>query len=90
MASGPPMSRRPRERIHSPGSDTKHVRYPVVLELDPATGTWVAEVPGIPGAYSQGRDKAEALEHVREALVLALAGQGAPEGYQVEFATIEA
>jgi predicted RNase H-like HicB family nuclease len=66
------------------------MEYPVVLELDPETGYWVAEVPGIAGAYSQGKDKEEALVHVREALRLVLAEQGPPKGYRVEFSSIEA
>jgi predicted RNase H-like HicB family nuclease len=33
-------------------------------------GWWVAEVPSLPGAISQGRTKDEALENIREAIDL--------------------
>ncbi len=31
-------------------------------------GYWVAECPSLPGCISQGKDKAEALENIREAI----------------------
>lgn len=33
-------------------------------------GWWVAEVPSLPGAISQGKTRAEALENIREAIAL--------------------
>jgi predicted RNase H-like HicB family nuclease len=33
-------------------------------------GWWVAEVPSLPGAVSQGRTKAEAIENIRDAIEL--------------------
>ncbi|MEX0683061.1 MAG: type II toxin-antitoxin system HicB family antitoxin [Dehalococcoidia bacterium] len=36
-------------------------------------GFWV-EVPALPGCYSQGESRDEALEHVREAIELFLEG----------------
>jgi len=35
-------------------------------------GVWVVECPSIPGCISQGKTKDEALEHVKEAIVLCL------------------
>lgn len=60
----------------------------VVLERDPDTGTWVAEIPGIAGCYSQGDTRAAALENVREALRLVIETDGVPAIPQVEFAKI--
>jgi len=31
-------------------------------------GYWVAECPSLPGCISQGKDRAEALESIREAI----------------------
>lgn len=61
------------------------MEYPVVLERNPETGIWIAEVPGIPGCYSQGATRKEALANVREALQLILETDGAPRNYTVEF-----
>jgi predicted RNase H-like HicB family nuclease len=55
-------------------------------------GVWIAECPSIPGCVSQGRTKDEALDNVKEAIVLCLevrAEQGLPltiETRQVEVA----
>jgi predicted RNase H-like HicB family nuclease len=69
----------------------KHgMEFPVILELDPETGTWVAEAVGIPGAYSQGRTRDEALKNVREAIVLVRATDGLPRLAHVELTTVEA
>lgn len=35
-------------------------------------GVWVVECPSIPGCISQGKTKDEALENVKEAIVLCL------------------
>jgi predicted RNase H-like HicB family nuclease len=36
------------------------------------SGTWVAEVPSLPGCVSQGRTKEEAVRNIREAIELHL------------------
>ncbi|MFN7923920.1 MAG: type II toxin-antitoxin system HicB family antitoxin [Bryobacteraceae bacterium] len=41
--------------------------YAVVIHEEPAGGFW-AEVPALPGCYSQGDTVAELLENVREAI----------------------
>ena len=47
------------------------MRLPVVLR--PGEDGWlVAECPVIPGCISQGRDRAEALANIREAIELCL------------------
>lgn len=33
-------------------------------------GYWVAECPSLPGCISQGKDKAEAIENIKEAIDL--------------------
>lgn len=66
-------------------------RWAVCLETGPDTeeGWVVAEVIGLPGIASEGRDKAEALDNIREALSLALDELG-PEGLtEMEFPPYE-
>ena len=46
------------------------VEFDVVLERNPTTGVWVAEAPGVPGCYTQGQTREEALKNIREALLL--------------------
>ena len=44
-------------------------------------GMWVAECPSLPGCISQGRDREEAVEHIKEAIdayVEALLDDGLP------------
>ena len=50
------------------------MRWAVCLDRDPGEpeGWIVAQVIAMPGIASQGRNKAEALENIREALLLAL------------------
>lgn len=65
------------------------MRFIVTLERD-EDGIWVAECPSIPGCVSQGQNKEEALENVKEAIQLCLevrAEKGMPltiETQQVE------
>ena len=67
------------------------MRFPVTIDRD-EDGAWIAECPSIPGCVSQGRTKDEALDNVKEAIVLCLevrAEQGLPltiETRQVEVA----
>jgi len=67
------------------------MRFPVTIDRD-EDGVWIAECPSIPGCVSQGRTKDEALDNVKEAIVLCLevrAEQGLPltiETRQVEVA----
>jgi predicted RNase H-like HicB family nuclease len=42
-------------------------KYAVVIHEEPDGGFW-AEVPALPGCYSQGDSVAELLENVREAI----------------------
>ena len=42
-------------------------KYAVVIHEDPERGFW-AEVPALPGCYSQGESVAELMENVREAI----------------------
>ena len=61
----------------------------VTLDRD-EDGVWVVECPSIPGCVSQGNTRAEALDHIKEAIALCLevrSEQGRPltvETKQVE------
>lgn len=45
------------------------VSFPVEIVYEDAGDGWImATLPGIPGAFSQGRTQAEARENVRDAL----------------------
>jgi predicted RNase H-like HicB family nuclease len=41
--------------------------YAIVVHQEPEGGFW-AEVPALPGCYSQGETEAELMENVREAI----------------------
>lgn len=55
-------------------------RYDVLLTRDDGSGWYGIEVPDLPGCYSQGQTKDEALRNIREAIALYLTdGEDAPE-----------
>jgi predicted RNase H-like HicB family nuclease len=58
-------------------------RLPVVLR--PGEDGWiVVECPVLPGCISQGRDRAEALANIREAIAACLdAGERLPDAFEV-------
>lgn len=58
------------------------MEYDVVLEQD-ETGAFIADVPVLPGCHSWGETKQEALENVREAIMLYLEVKGAPKSHVV-------
>jgi predicted RNase H-like HicB family nuclease len=64
------------------------VEFQIVLERDPETGTWVAEAPGVNGAYTQGATKEEALANLREVFELLRETSGIPLQPAVEFAKL--
>jgi predicted RNase H-like HicB family nuclease len=43
------------------------MRYRVVIEQD-EEGTFVAEVPALPGCISQGQTRVDAVENIKEAI----------------------
>ena len=45
--------------------------FAVVIHEDPEGGFW-AEVPALPGCYSQGKTVSEALANIREAIEVGL------------------
>lgn len=47
------------------------MKFHITLDRD-EDGVWVAECPAIPGCLSQGGNKAEALENIKEAISLCL------------------
>jgi antitoxin HicB len=46
-------------------------KYRVVIEPD-EDGIYVVEVPSLPGCISQGRTRAEAIDNIREAIIVYL------------------
>jgi len=70
------------------------MRYTVVLEQEP-DGGYVASVPALPGCVSQGDDRNQALENIREAIDLYIedcreAGDPVPTEAGKEFVEVEA
>lgn len=67
------------------------VDFDVVLEKD-EDGIWIVTVPALPGCFSQGTSKAEALKNAREAIALHLEGaQPIPiQGVEVAKVHVEA
>lgn len=67
------------------------MKFNITIERD-EDGAWVVECPSIPGCFSQGNTREEAVENIREAIQLCLqvrAEQGLPltvETRQVEVA----
>jgi predicted RNase H-like HicB family nuclease len=67
------------------------MRFNVTIDRD-EDAVWIVECPSIPGCVSQGKTKEEALENIKEAIMLCLevrAEQGLPltiETRQVEVA----
>lgn len=47
--------------------DEDVTKYAVVIHEDPEGGFW-AEVPALPGCYSQGESVSELMDNVREAI----------------------
>jgi predicted RNase H-like HicB family nuclease len=43
------------------------MKFPITLDRD-EDGVWVAECPSIPGCASQGANREEAVENIREAI----------------------
>jgi predicted RNase H-like HicB family nuclease len=48
------------------------MKWRVVLEPDSQTGDWAIWCPELPGCVSAGETEAEALENIREAILLYL------------------
>ncbi len=44
------------------------MKYRIVLEPDPEDGGYVVRCPALPGCYSQGNTREEALSNIREAI----------------------
>ena len=47
------------------------MKFNIIIVRD-ETGAWIAECPSIPGCFSQGATKEEALANIREAVELCL------------------
>ena len=48
------------------------MNWRVILERDPETGAWAVWCPELPGCASAGETQEEALENIREAILLYL------------------
>jgi predicted RNase H-like HicB family nuclease len=44
--------------------------YDILLSRDEESGWWCASVPTLPGCFSEGSTKADALRNIREAIAL--------------------
>jgi len=44
------------------------MEYKIVLEPDPEDGGYVVHCPALPGCYSQGDTRDQALDNIREAI----------------------
>ena len=47
---------------------SNRLNYKLVLEPDPEDGGYVVHCPALPGCYSQGDTKREAIKNIREAI----------------------
>jgi predicted RNase H-like HicB family nuclease len=63
------MQSRRQVSLSMTSKSTSKVEYSVVLHEAEEGGYWV-EVPALPGCYSQGESREEALANVREAIEL--------------------
>lgn len=71
-----------------PWEDKTVTKYAVVIHEDPEGGFW-AEVPALPGCYSQGESVNELMENVREAIAgvrAVMQEQGAAPGLATKLA----
>lgn len=59
-----------------------------VILMKSEDGGFVAECPSLPGCFSQGETKAEALDNIREAIQLSLESREA-EGLPVHALSVE-
>jgi predicted RNase H-like HicB family nuclease len=62
-------------------------QFDVVIERD-EEGYFVASVPRLPGCHTQARSLDEAIERIREAILLCLEVEGTPE-HNLEFVGIQ-
>ena len=44
------------------------MEYEIILEPDPEDGGYMVHCPALPGCYSQGDTRKEAIENIREAI----------------------
>ena len=75
----------------SPGEDRTQMKFVVALE-DGEDGFIVASCPALPGCYSQGRSREEALVNIKEAIegfVFSMKKHGEPIPLYTELHEIE-
>lgn len=66
------------------------MKWDVVLEQNPTTKVWIAEAVGVPGGYTQGDSREQALANIREVLELIRETEGLPVPPHVELVSVEA
>jgi len=67
------------------------MKWDVALEQNAVTGMWIAEVLGVPGCYTQGKTRAQALKNIREVIQLLKETDGLPQAPpHVELVSVEA
>ena len=47
---------------------TNRLSYKIILEPDPEDGGYVVHCPALPGCYSQGDSRGEAIQNITEAI----------------------
>ena len=58
--------------------------YSVVIHEDPEGGFW-AEVPALPGCYSQGESMPELMDNIREAIAVHFEPEDIPKQIRLHF-----
>lgn len=69
------------------------MEYKIILEPDPEDGGYVVHCPALPGCYSQGDTKAEAIANIREAIEAYIESlkkdkQPVPKGVEPEIVSV--
>lgn len=77
-----PCQRSRKEALSIATANETPVEFDVFLEQD-EDGFWIAEVPSLPGVYSQGKTQDEAVANVKEAIQAYLDTEGTPPSRSV-------
>ena len=80
-----------QRETQSPGEDRTRMKFVVALE-DGEDGFIVASCPALPGCYSQGRSRDEALVNIKEAIegvVFSMKKHGEPIPFHTELHEVE-
>lgn len=69
------------------------MEFKIILEPDPEDGGYVVHCPALPGCYSQGDTKGEAIANIREAIEAYIESlkkdkQPVPKGVEPEIVSV--